>query len=279
VIRGVAFLWRWFWRLFFLALFAALIYLAWMPNVRELRTENPTTTAMMELRKRQAGEKGKKLKQKMVWRPLNQISPYLMHAVLIAEDDMFYHHEGFDIEQIKIAIQRDWEEKKFVYGGSTITQQLARTLYLSPHKNLLRKAKEAAITIYLERTLTKKRILELYLNVAEWGNGIYGAEAASRAYFGVSAADLTPDQAVALASILPSPRRWSPTSERAFMARRRAQLLNRMGRAGHLPVEASSATEVMDEEIPLEPLPEPFDPDELSGVIHTAPAEPAPILP
>src|SRR6185437_4422092 len=145
-----------------------------------------------------------------------------------------------DFEQMRIAVQRDWAKKGFVYGGSTLTQQLARTLYLSPHKDLLRKAKEAVITVYLERTLAKRRILELYLNVVEWGRGIFGAEAAARHDFGVSAADLTPDQAVALASILPSPRRWRPSSERAFMARRRSQLTERMQAEGYWPVEVST---------------------------------------
>ena len=111
-----------------------------------------------------------------------------------------------------------------------------RTLYLRPRKSILRKVKEAVLTVYLERTLTKRRILELYLNVVEWGPGVFGAEAAAQYYFGKSAAELSPDEAVALASILPSPRRWSPFSEKEFMARRRTQLMERMQKAGYAPV-------------------------------------------
>src|SRR5579872_3519701 len=206
--------------LILLALGGCLGYLLWLPDVPGLQHHNPPTTSLMQLRENQAAQAGKKLHEEKVWRDLHSISPYLVHAVIMAEDDTFYQHNGFDFEQIQIAFHRDWAKKKFVYGGSTLTQQLARTLYLSPQKNLLRKAKEAAITLELEHDLPKNRILELYLNVAEWGRGIYGAEAAARHYYGTSAEDLTPDEAVSLASILPSPRRWSPLSEKAFMARR-----------------------------------------------------------
>jgi len=210
-------------------------YLAWPYGVFELRDTNPKTTSIIELRRSEARAKHLPFKPQMVWRNLNQISPEMIHAIILSEDDTFYQHHGFDLEQIEIAFQRNWQKKRYVYGGSTITQQLARTLYLRPRKSILRKVKEAALTVYLEKLLSKKRILELYLNVAEWGNGIFGVEAASQAYFHKSAADLTADEAVALASILPSPRRWSPVSEKAFMARRRTQLFERMQRAGYAP--------------------------------------------
>ena len=172
----------------------------------------------------------------MKWTPMDDISPNLVHAIVLAEDDTFYQHHGFDYEQIQIAIERDLDKKKYVYGGSTITQQLARTLFLRPRKSILRKAKEAVLTIYLEKTLSKHRILEIYLNVIEWGPGIFGAEAAAQHYFSKDSRPRTSRrmEAVALAlhlSILPSPRRWSPFSERAFMARRRTQLLERMQKA------------------------------------------------
>src|SRR5439155_17227406 len=144
-------------------------------------------------------------------------------------------------------VKLDWEKKRFVYGGSTLTQQLARSLYLSPRKNLLRKAKEALITFLLESYLSKKRILELYLNVVEWGRGVYGAEAAAQAYFQKPASDLTADEAAALVSILPSPRRWNPASERAFIAGRRTRLVARMRAAGYLPVEISTMPVVPEE--------------------------------
>jgi len=223
--------------LFFIAACVPVIYLFYLPDVPALVHHNPVKTPLMVLREKQAKAAGKTLKTTYVWKDLNDISPNLVHAVLLSEDDMFYQHHGFDMEQIEIAIKEDLEKKRYAYGGSTISQQCARSLFLSPRKNLFRKAKEALITILLERYLTKQRIMELYLNVIEWGPGIYGAEAASQAYFQKPASELTPDEGAALASILPSPRRWSPTSEKGFMARRRTRLVARMRRAGYLPPE------------------------------------------
>jgi len=231
---------RWLWALPAALVAAPLIYLAWLPYVPSLRTENPDETPLMRLREAQALRNGIALHTVYEWRDLSEISPHLVHAVLLSEDDQFYLHHGFDMEQIQIALKRDWAHKQYVYGGSTITQQLARSLYLSPKKSLLRKAKEALITVLLERYLTKNRIMELYLNVVEWGPGLYGAEAAAQAYFKKPAKVLTPDEAVALASILPSPRRWSPTSEFAFMARRRTRLYARLRREGWVPAEPSA---------------------------------------
>jgi monofunctional glycosyltransferase len=230
------------WRLAFIAALGGAIYVLQPVDTASLKTQNPKTTSLIELRKQQAEAAGKKFRPRMSWRPLTEISPHLVHAILLAEDDRFYQHKGFDLEQIQIALERNWQAKQYVYGGSTLTQQLARTLFLSPRKNLLRKAREAVITYHLERDLPKRRILELYLNAVEWGNGIFGAEAAAQHYFGTGADALTPDQAVALASILPSPRRWSPLSERGFMARRRTRLIDRMQRAGYLPNEAVSVS-------------------------------------
>jgi monofunctional glycosyltransferase len=215
------------------------IYLLHLPYIPALRTGNPSKTTLMQLREKQAKDAGKPLHLYYVWKPIAEISPNLMHALLLSEDDTFYQHNGFDMEQIQIAIKTDWEKKRFAYGGSTLTQQLARSLYLSPRKNLFRKAKEAFITVLLERYLTKNRIMELYLNVVEWGPGVFGAEAASQTYFQKPAKELSPDEAVALVSILPSPRRWSPTSERSFMTRRRSRLYSRMRREGYVPSEPS----------------------------------------
>src|ERR1041384_3304343 len=213
-------------RLFFVLLLGCLgflVYLLWPYSVFDLRTKNPQTTSLIKRRQMEAQKAKRKLKTQMVWKNFNQISPNLVHAVLLAEDDTFYEHKGFDLEQTAIAIQKNWLKRRYVYGGSTLTQQLARSLFLTPKKSLLRKVKEAVLTVYLEASLPKNRIMELYLNVAEWGPGVYGAEAASQYYFWKSSKDLTPDEAVALASILPSPRRWSPFSEKAFMAQRRLQ--------------------------------------------------------
>ncbi len=261
VLRTVRWLHRFFWTLVLLASAGALAYLLRLPDVRILQTENPTHTSLMSLREEQAKTAGKKLKSRLTWMPLSQMSPHLAHAALISEDDTFYKHKGIDWVQMKEAVRINWERRKFAYGGSTITQQLARTLYLSPRKNLLRKAKEALITLQLERSLSKERILELYLNVVEWGKGIYGAEAASQAYFQKSAADLTPDEAVSLVSVLPSPRRWNPLSEKSFMARRRTQLLERMRREGYLPENETNETAV-------------FDLDELQGGTFITPVDP-----
>ncbi len=220
-------------RILLAGLIAFTVYLLWPYNVFSLRHQNPKTTSLMELRRQEAQETGRKFSPWIIWKPMKDISPNVIHAVLLAEDDTFYHHHGFDLEQTLIAIQRDWRKGRYVYGGSTITQQLARTLFLRPRKSLIRKLKEAALTIYLEASLSKRRILELYLNVVEWGPGVYGAEAASQYYFWKPASELTPDEAVALASILPSPRRWSPYSEKTFMAARRSQLMERMEKAGY----------------------------------------------
>lgn len=207
---------------------AAFAYLLWLPWVPALKHSVPNPTAFMELRASQSRKKGQKLKQKTVWRNLSQISPRLVNAVLLAEDDVFYGHRGFDFDQIKIAVKLNWRKKRYAYGGSTITQQLARTLYLSPTKSILRKFKEAVLTFWMESVLAKNRILEIYLNVVEWGPGIYGAEAASRYYYQKGAEEISDEEAVALASILPSPRRWSPLKESPFMKRRRENLLLRL---------------------------------------------------
>jgi monofunctional glycosyltransferase len=247
-------------------------YLYHYPDVKPLLRENPKTTALIELRKYQANSSKMQYPTEMTWVPIDSISPHLIHAVLLAEDDRFYQHHGFDLEEIRAAVKINWTKKRYAYGGSTITQQLARTLYLSPRKDLIRKFREAIITYRLEKALSKKRILELYLNVAEWGRGLYGAEAASQSYFQKPASDLTPDEAVALASILPSPRRWSPLSMRSFMARRRTRLLERMRRAGYIEPEPSAA-EIFDPSIPFIDAPPPLD--EPQGInLNAAPDQP-----
>ena len=228
----------------FVAIAAYIVmYLLWLPYVPRLVKHNPTSTAFMRLRQAQAKQAKIRLTSVMIWKPLSEISPNLIHAVIISEDDTFYQHHGIDWEQIVEAMRRNWQEKRYAYGGSTITQQLARTLYLSPHKSLLRKAKEAEIALWMECVLKKNRILELYLNTVEWGKGLYGAEAAAQFYFHTPATALTPDEAISLVSILPSPRRWNPLSEKEYMARRRSQLFDRMQRAGYLPIENPAPVE------------------------------------
>lgn len=221
----------WYWtKLLFLILVGAII--VWLgyefvtfPNVSKLKTENPQTTSMIEHRIDEAKDNGQEPKKFMIWQPIEQISPNLQKAVLAGEDARFFEHHGFDWE----AINKAWEEAQkqgekeakdegdfdpndwippmpsFKRGASTITQQLAKNLYLSEDRNFLRKGREALITYFLERNLSKKRILEIYLNVIEWGDGIYGAEAASRTYFKKSASALTASEAAYLSAMIPSP--------------------------------------------------------------------------
>jgi len=154
------------------------------------------------------------------WVPLSRISPFVIKALIIAEDNKFWQHEGFDYEAIQKAIEKDLMSKKFKKGGSTLTQQLAKNLYLSPEKTLFRKLREAAITWKLERSLTKRRILEIYLNVVECGDGIYGVEAASREYFGKPAIDLNAMEASKIVSILPNPRKYHPNGTQKYVLNR-----------------------------------------------------------
>jgi monofunctional biosynthetic peptidoglycan transglycosylase len=212
-----------------LALGAYLVYeIFTFPRVASLAKENPATTAMMELRDAEARAKGKRPRRIQTWMPLNTISPNLKNAVLIAEDAAFFQHEGLDYNEIREAIKINSEKLEFARGASTITQQLAKNLYLSPSKNPLRKLKELAITFALERHLTKRRIFEIYLNVIEWGDGIYGAEAAARNYYGKSCASLSEEEAAALAAVIINPRRYSPVEQSKRIHNRVAMLLARM---------------------------------------------------
>jgi len=200
--------------------------------VAALARTNPTTTAFIESRKTEAAGTGRPFTLRWTWVPLSRMSPHLLRAVLASEDAAFYQHHGFDWEGMKDALTRNWEKGRLRRGGSTITQQLAKNLYLSPDKNLLRKAHEAMLTWRLERALPKKRILELYLNTAEWGNGVYGAEAAARHHFGKSAEDVNPDEAALLAAMLPSPRRYDPLRLTPYLTKRQQAILKLLGEGG-----------------------------------------------
>jgi monofunctional biosynthetic peptidoglycan transglycosylase len=193
-------------------------------RVNHLADRNPETTALMEARLAHDRERGKAHVPAWHWVPLDRISPHLQRAVITAEDASFYQHNGFDWDGIVTAFSRNVRSGRLRRGGSTITQQLAKNLYLSPEKTLLRKSKEALITVALEWRLSKPRIFELYLNVVEWGRGVYGAEAAARHHFNKSARDLTPDEAALLAAILPSPRAHDPLKLTPFLAKRREQI-------------------------------------------------------
>ena len=210
--------------------YALLIYAyLTLPDVRPLRRDNPTTTAFIEIREQEALAKGLKPRRVQRWVSYGHISPELKRAVLVAEDDAFFQHEGVDFEQLQESIEVDWKRGRLTRGASTITQQLAKNLYLSPSRDPLRKLRELIIARRLEAELKKARILELYLNVIEWGDGIYGAEAASRVYFQSPAALLNSREAALLAGAIINPRVYSPAHPNARLLRRQQLILRRMG--------------------------------------------------
>ena len=198
-----------------------------LPDVRPLATEAPETTAFIELRAREAKREARPVERVQRWVPYDDISLNLKRAVLTAEDGAFFDHDGFDYEELKKSAEM-WKRGDFSRGASTITQQLAKNLYLSPSRNPARKFRELLITRLLEGALTKRRILELYLNVVEWGDGVYGADAASRTYFRVPASALSAEQAALLAGSLINPRRYSPGAPPRRLRQRQAIILRRM---------------------------------------------------
>ena len=252
----------------------AYVYLT-LPDVRGLAVANPTITAFMELRATEAEEGGKEVRRAYTWVPYRRISPHLKRAVLVAEDSAFWEHEGIDLEQIKVAIETAIERGDAPRGASTITQQLAKNLYLSPSRDPFRKLRELIITRRLEVELPKARILELYLNVVEWGDGVWGAEAAARRYFGVPAAALSPAQSALLAGALINPIRYSPGRPPPRLLRRQQIILGRMGSVEPPPASVEVAPSRMPasaraEEPDPEPAPE-VSADPVAGDVEGAP--------
>jgi len=210
--------------------FAAVAYLYLsLPDVRSLRRENPRTTAFMQLRAREADKAGKKPRKVQQWVAYERISPSLKRAVIVAEDAAFFSHEGVDFDELEKSFQDSWNQGKRMRGGSTITQQLAKNLYLSPSRSPVRKLEELMIARRLEAELSKRRILELYLNVIEWGDGIWGAEAAARVYFQKPASALGADESALLAASIINPRRYSPARPSKYLLRRQELIRQRMG--------------------------------------------------
>lgn len=207
--------------------------LTW-PRVASLAKQNPKTTAFIEQWKSERRAEGKDDRPDWRWVAYPAISPHLKRAVLVSEDINFFGHHGFEVAELKAALKDAVEERELPRGASTITQQVAKNLWLSPTRNPLRKAKEAILTWQLERSLDKRRVLEIYLDVAEFGDGIYGAEAASRRYFDKSAAELDEREAAALAACLPKPGEWNPASGSATAKRRTERILVRMAKAQFL---------------------------------------------
>jgi monofunctional glycosyltransferase len=218
--------------IFIFALLSVTGYYLVFPDISNMKKGNPKKTSFMEYREKEWENKGKKLKIQKKWVSLSNISPYLIKAVIIAEDDKFWSHHGFDVEAMQKALEKNIEKGAFKVGGSTISQQLAKNLYLTPAKNPVRKLKEAVLTWRIERTLSKRRILELYLNVAEWGEGIFGVEAASLHYYGKPASALNPEEAARLAVVLPNPRKLRVDGESRYVERRAKIIYNIMVKRG-----------------------------------------------
>ena len=205
-------------------------YWTW-PDVARLARERPVTTTFIEDHRARLRAEGKSERMVWTWTPYAAISPSLKRAVLVSEDIGFFSHHGFALKEMQNAVEEALREGGLPRGASTITQQLAKNLFLSGERAWWRKAQEAAIAVMLETILSKRRILEIYLNVIEGGNGVFGAEAAARHHFGVAAANLTPEQAARLAAMIPSPRHYSHGRETPYLGRRAATILARMGSA------------------------------------------------
>ena len=221
-------------RLLFLALatvsIGGALFFVTLPDVRPLAKEWPKTTAFMEGRKVELARRGDSSRLEWIPVPSSRITPALARAVVIAEDSRFWSHDGVDWDAVREAAEHNWKQKGIGHGASTITQQLAKNLYLSPSRNPWRKLREWAIARRLERYLTKRRILELYLNVVEFGRRTYGAEAAARRYFGKSAADLDDHEAATLAAVIPSPRFFDPVRHPRRVEMKARRILRSMGR-------------------------------------------------
>jgi monofunctional biosynthetic peptidoglycan transglycosylase len=276
----------------------AYVYLT-LPDVRVLAKTNPGSTAWMEMRAAEAAREGKSARRVQQWVPYSRISQSLKRAVLVAEDAAFWDHEGIDFEELRKSIEINWEQGRAVRGASTITQQLAKNLYLSPSRNPMRKLRELIIARRLEAALPKARIFEIYLNVIEWGDGIWGAEAAARTYFGIPASALNRGQAALLAGAIINPRVLNPARPTARLLARQRIILGRMGEVtppAPVPVAAvpDAADAAVDEaevpaddavpetdEPPASDTPEPEIPTEALPVPEPAPfptpsPEPAP---
>jgi monofunctional biosynthetic peptidoglycan transglycosylase len=214
---------------------ASLFWLA-LPSAEPLRHGNPTTTALIEARSREAKKEGRAGRRNQQWVPLNRISLWLIRAVVNSEDARFFEHDGIDEKQTRIALTTALEDGHLGRGASTITQQLAKNLWLGEERTLWRKLREVILAHRLEK-LGKKRVLELYLNVAEWGDGIYGADAAARVWFGKSAADLMPEEAAVLAAMLPAPRKRNPAHPSPALIKRAFEILRLYAMYGELEPE------------------------------------------
>ena len=269
-----------------LALFAgSLLVGAWIllglparSDVRGLARAVPSETSVMRQRDGEARDSGRKPRRLQKTVPLEGISKNLIHAVLSAEDPNFFGHEGIDWDAIRESIETNIEKGRYARGGSTITQQLAKNLFFTTYKSLIRKAREALVVSWMEDDLPKKRIIEIYLNVIEWGDGVYGCEAAARRYYGVSCASLDADQAAGLAAMIPSPRRINPRINPSLHARATRKVLRQMRWAGYLKRDIRDMGNEPDKIVPDETGPEPREQDDPPAPSPTAsPTPPSPV--
>ncbi len=236
-------------------------------DVRALATRNPGRTGVMRQREAEARALGRRARLEQSWVPLARISRDLIHAVVAAEDQKFFGHEGVDWEAVRGSLQKDIERRRFAVGGSTISQQLVKNVFFTTEKSLTRKLRELIVVRWLEAEVRKARILELYLNVIEWGDGVYGCEAAARRYYGRTAADLSADEAAGLVAMIPNPRRINPRVSPARHARAQRRVLWLMARAGYLRRDLGY--------VGPEPTPEPLDE---TGPEPTEPPGPNPVM-
>jgi monofunctional biosynthetic peptidoglycan transglycosylase len=256
-------------RLLLAAVTVAVLYVVWLwlflPSraaVRELARTNPGRTRLMLQREDEARAQGRKPRSVQSWVALHAVSRHLIHAVIAAEDQKFFGHEGIDWEAIQRSVEKDLQKRRFAHGGSTITQQLAKNLYFGSSRTPNRKLREAVVTRWLEEDLRKTRILALYLNLIEWGDGIYGAEAAARHWYGKAAAALSAEEAAGLAAMIPNPRRLNPRVNPARHARATRRVLWLMAHAGFIGRDAAGLgaeppAETVDEDEPPEGAPIP----------------------
>ncbi|MBI5919302.1 MAG: monofunctional biosynthetic peptidoglycan transglycosylase [Nitrosomonadales bacterium] len=225
-------IWYWTWRITAVLFGLLLAYQLWIfAHVLWWTKYNPSTSAFMEERLEVLQDKNPNAELQHKWVPYAKISPNLKRALIVSEDAKFVDHEGFDWDGIQKAYEKNLKKGKIVAGGSTISQQLAKNLFLSGKRTPWRKLEEAAITVMMEAVMDKRRIFEIYLNVIEWGNGVFGAEAAARHYFKISATQLTPAQAAKLAAMVPNPRYYDTHREASGLQRKTGIILSRMDQA------------------------------------------------
>jgi monofunctional biosynthetic peptidoglycan transglycosylase len=270
-------------RAFLVAAAVLLVFAAWVwlglparSEVRGLAQTNPARTRLMEQREAEAKAKGHKARVVQSWVPLSRVSRHLIHAVLASEDQNFFGHEGVDWKALEESIEKDVERRRFSRGGSTITQQLAKNLYFGTSKTVSRKLRELVVTRWLEADLSKARILALYLNLIEWGDGVYGCEAAARHWYGKPASDLSPAEAAGLAAMIPNPRRLNPQVSAARHERATSRVLWLMGQAGYIGRDvAGLGAEPPPETVPEDDEP-PADAPDAAAPPATSASPPAP---